>query len=317
MMFLRKTLRFLEGRLGPHGGLGAGSLAALLLGILLSLVAVGCSTTIITPVDRYALVYGIATYRSNPLTYTVADADSMSQVLTASGWQVTERTNAAVTYAQMAADIAALASKPAFSANSTILVYYSGHGMDTTGELVPWDAVLADGSIVASSLISPAKLSGWLGSLACMNKLLILDSCFSGQFVDTGASADASSQNASVSGYGSGPVLFTALAHANTLLADSLASSGDPDVMAISASGSDESSYDAPSYGHGAFTNFFLEAATKADKAGKGYVTATEAFTYTRDQLNKLWNPTYALSGMALLPHISGGAGDFVLFVKK
>ena len=84
--------------------------------------------------------------------------------------------------------------------------------------------------------------------------------------------------------------------------------------MTLSACGSEEESYDDSTHSHGAFTYYLLKAASSGDTDSDGYVTTTEACAYTKKMIKANWNKEYATYGDALLPHISGGTGDLVLY---
>lgn len=288
-----------------------------------------CSSTIKVPTNRFALAIGIADYVSaTPLIYTVKDATDMGSLLIDQGWtDVALLTNSAATKAGIVSAIQALISKAAAdedSSNATILVYYSGHGDSENGVsyICPSDTTFTGGIPNVSSMISVAELYQLFAQVSCKNKLLILDSCYSGGFVDTGSSIDVSPQNTNVSGTNDASVFFSALADANTLLAASCSAQADPSIVTISACGSEELSYDAGKYQNGAFTYFLMQSATHADSSGKGYVTATEAYAYAKKLLKYSWdvdatNPLSGIYGWLLLPHISGGSGDLVLFVNQ
>jgi len=315
------------------GGLIAGLVVSALLVTLLSLGLSGCSTAVSASSaasGRYALLIGIKDYpgTSNDLTYTESDANDMAALLAAKGWTVTQTLlSSNATYSAIKSAIAAFASQSGFSSTSSVLVYYSGHGSissdESTAYIIPYDGLSYNSSTGTTSSntsawITPATLSGWLGSLDCANRLLILDSCYSGGFVDTGTSTDASSQNTTTGRSSTESSLVAAgLSKLSTLLAASASGEGDPDVMTISACGSEEYSYDDATTKHGIFTYYLLASAGSGDSDSDGYVSTSEAFGYTKTKL-KAWDSanmsSWSTYGESLLPHISGGTGDFVLF---
>ncbi|MEN6491642.1 MAG: caspase family protein, partial [Rectinema sp.] len=142
--------------------------------------------------NKYAVVVGINDYiNGSDLNYCVADAESMKKMLEDAGWTVNpitaESGEAIKKNATKSAIETALKSVPAET--TTFLFYYSGHGsIDYSDDayIVPSDY---DGSV--SSLISATEFSGWLDSVTATNKSVILDSCYSGGFVDAGDSVDA------------------------------------------------------------------------------------------------------------------------------
>lgn len=298
--------------------------------ILLGLLGMGCANTIATPANRYALVIGMGTNNGDVTCLNADyDADDMGTLLETTGWTTATKlissdngltTPTSPTYANIQSTIAALATKVGSDTSATVLVYYSGHGLATNGYLIPYDAVESDGLIHdLNKCVSPATLSNWIGAIGCKNKMLILDSCYSGNFVDTGSAVDSSPQDSNTSSgtYESG-LIYTAIANLNDLISASVEREGDPSVITISAAGADEESYGgSSSYTNGVFTTYLLEAATKGDLNYDGYVTTTEAFAYAKKAVKAYWNYIWASSGIALLPHISGGSGDLVLFVNQ
>ncbi len=329
-------------------------LSALGLGLFL---LSSCATDIATPSDRFAIVIGVQSYLGGyDLDYPDDDAADMKALLEERGWTVTATlinssdttlvsngtlvadgsTVQDATYANIEAAIADLASQSGFDSDSTVLVYYSGHGSTdssySTAYMIPYDGISSTGASVASNWITPATMSQWLGTLDCSNKMLILDSCYSGGFVDTSSSTDTIPQSyGEYEGGTEEDTLSYALSNFGSLLAASVADDGDPSVLTIAAAGSEEYSYDGDD-GHGVFTEYLLDAADSGDDDGDGYVTATEAYAYAKDAIDTYWNADYeSSSGMMSLaewyymyygyvpdfmPHISGGNGDLVLYAK-
>ena len=292
-----------------------------------------CSQNVKITAPHYALVYGIAAYQYKPLTYTVDDALGMVTALTGGGWDpanIREKADAAVTKAQIKSDILSLAN---VSSDSTVLIYYSGHGSyaDATWVtlyptysgpyIVPYDAVGIYGldSTTAPNLVSPAELESWLAQLGTKNIILILDSCFSGGFADPGSAIDSSPPD--YSAMPSYSAFAAAMANFGGLLAANASASGGKTPIVLSAAGSKESSYDGTSaMAHGVFTYYLLQAATSGDADGDGFVTITEAYDYTAKWV-KTWDQTLTTQDnlsevWPFLPHLSGGVGDLVLFTK-
>lgn len=299
-----------------------GAPLALLLALASAAALAGCSQDIETPTNRYAVVIGVQDYPgdTSDLTYPDDDAKELADLLDTAGWMVVSRLISAVgdhvneaTYANIDSAISGLATLIGTDTDATVLVYYSGHGEDSTGKLIPYDA-LSDND----KRIAPATLANWLDALPCKNKLLILDSCYSGNFVVAGDSIDASPQDSNTSsGTLEDGLLETAVGNLGELIAASLESSGSPDVLAISAAGSADLSYETGAVSNGVFTYYLLKAAASGDANGDGYVTATEAFAYAKSCIKAYWNSVNAASYAAFLPHISGGTGDLVLYVNK
>jgi hypothetical protein len=111
------------------------------------------------------------------------------------------------------------------------------------------------------------------------------------------------------------------------LLSKNAGQNGQPGPIVISAAGSEESAWESTSSyfeGHAVFTYFLFEAAAKGDSNGDGFVTASEAYSYTADAIRFIWNTAVqdmynAEAGMYpdFMPHISGGARDLVLFERQ
>jgi hypothetical protein len=136
--------------------------------------------------------------------------------------------------------------------------------------------------------------------------------------VDT-AQADYSQANFQTMDTG---ILLGALSKFGVMVANNLSTFGNQEILALSAAGSEEVSWESSDFGlgHGVFTNYLLEAADLGDADGDGYVTVNEAYTYAKKQIRKNWNIDYLSSFYRdewdFLPHISGGAGDLVLYDK-
>ena len=304
------------------------------LALAASLAIASCAQDVKITAPRYALLYGIATYKKNPLTYTVADAQGMKTTLIGHGWNsntIQERENASVTKAQIKADILSLSG---ISSDSTVLVYYSGHGalVDSTWGppyypaysgpyIVPYDAVGINGldATTIAFLISPAELESWLAQTGTKNFIVIFDSCYSGGFIQPNGTIDASPPD-----YSSMPsysAFSTAMSNFGNLLVANASASGGKTPMVLSAAGSAESSYDGTSaMAHGVFTYFLLQAATNGDSDGDGFVTMTEAHAYTAKGVQAwgaaLTQADYNAGIHPFLPHLSGGTRDLVLFTK-
>jgi len=294
---------------------------ALILVLSLGTILAGCSipsSGLTTPTNRYALLIGVQEYASvRDLSYPDDDVTDMKAKLEAQGWATaTTLVNSEATFANIRTQIAALSADP----DATILVYYSGHGhidvASGTTYILPYDVTITPDE----KLITPAMLTTWIAAVPAKHRLLILDSCFSGGFtlgdgtVDT-AQADYSRMNYQTLDKG---LILGALSKFGSMVANNLSTYGDQEVLALSASGSEEVSWEADSIFHGVFTYYLLEASDFGDADGDGYVTVNEAYAYTKKEIRENWNIDYANSFYPdewdFLPHISGGTGDLVLF---
>lgn len=310
-----------EKKPAPRAAMAGTRAAAALCAVLALCLCAACTNAAgaaATKGSHFALVIGINAYKNvNALHNCVNDAVGMKAALETGGWTVAScLVDAGATRAAIKSAVAGLAEQSGFGTESTVLVFYSGHGMldsnSSAAYIVPVDF---SAGIPA---ISAGELKGWLGALPCRNRLLILDSCYSGGFVDSGGCADTSPQY-SASAYGQDR---TMLAVANrklaALLAESAGGRTDPSIMTMSASGSEEFSWDVSELNHGVFTCYLLEAAAKGDSNGDGYVTMSEAFAYAKPLMKSWSQSVVAQSGgdiqYYMLPHISGGTGEIVLF---
>lgn len=273
--------------------------------------------------NKYAVVVGINDYInvSPDLNYCVADAESMEKMLEDAGWTVNlitaEPDEAIKKNATKSAIETALKSVPADT--TTFLFYYSGHGsIDYSDDayIVPSDY---DGSV--SSLISATEFSGWLDSVTATNKSVILDSCYSGGFVDAGDSVDAVPGDSAFMQTSTAADMF--FRFGELLAQNAAASSTNPSTapLVISAAGWAEKSAeplptDNPNVGHGFFTYYFLDAAAagtnghmKGDSDGDGVLSCIEAYDYTKNALEQ--------ANYGYLPHITGGLRDFALIDNR
>jgi hypothetical protein len=323
------------------------------IGLILALLALAsCAQEIKITAPRYALVYGVSTYSSSVsegmatsngimnLRYSDDDAQSIAALMTSEGWNVSSRIKGSVisvnpaadkttywpTKSQMTNDIIALSSS--ISAESIVLIYFSGHGDSENGVpyIIPYlgisDTIAP--TLNRSNWISPADLNSMLSTLPTKNIIVIFDTCYSGGFADPGTAIDASPQDYSqMSNFST---FSTAIANFGNLLSANAQATGEKAPIVLSAAGSLESSYDGTdgTYGtinmqHGVFTYYLLQSVASGDSNSDGVITTSEAYQYTSSMI-KGWGTNQALSGYPngypFLPHLSGGARDLVLFTK-
>jgi hypothetical protein len=320
------------------------------------LLAAGCSAGTITA-PRYVLSYGIGDYgytgpvdedHPDPLLLKcpAVDAQSLSELLESRGYSPidgTPRTDGGATKDTIRADIQGLSS---VESDAIVVIFFSGHGTYIPegvmepyrgAYLVPYDAVEKSTGYVtyatADKLISPAELNSWISQAGTRNVILIINSCYSGGFVDPGTSIDVAPQNYGPYDGGTTPAsgILSAIGSIGELVSMNARESGSPGPMVISACGTKESTYENYSLyyaGHGIFPFYVLEAASKGDANSDGFVTVTEAYKYAVHRIKVDWNilaslyyPPEAdpnqdniLVYLDFMPHISGGARDLVLF---
>ncbi len=300
-----------------------------------SVAITSCAQDVKITAPRYALVYGVQNYQDPnlaDLTYTIADATSIAQVLGQQGWTTKLSPDSQAKRALIASDIQNLATT--IGPDSTVLLYFSGHGGQSNDRstvlIAPWDFSFKriSGSIVyingiaqidESTTISASELGIMLAALPTKNVIVIFDSCNSGGFISSSSTIDASPQD-----YSSMPsysAFSTAMSNFGNLLVANASASGGKTPIVLSAAGSAESSYDGTSaMAHGVFTYFLLQAATNGDSDGDGFVTMTEAYAYTAKSVQAwgaaLTQADYNAGIYPFLPHLSGGTRDLVLFTK-
>lgn len=262
----------------------------------LTLFSLSCTLEIDFP-NRCALVYGIADYLgdSNDLNYTADDADQVGDLLSSKGFDVKTGTNSSVTAAQIESDLTDIEQKSC----GLLLFYFSGHGgHDEKGSYL----VLAD-----NRPLYARELAELIAKSGCEKAVIIIDSCYSGGFI--GEEYDREAYPDDWEGE-----LWPFISPADSISAyfsggsDSGISPGQ--ALVISASGSEEESYESPAIGHGYFTKGILDGAVSGDENSDGYISSLELYSYARSYVSQ-----YSFeSSERSLPRISGGAVDFILF---
>lgn len=294
------------------------------------LLASSCAQGSITT-SRYALIIGISNYKNlsdeDNLTYPVVDAESMENLLEEQHWTVETLKDAEASESGIKSAIHDFFA--GIPPTATALIYYSGHGTLVNGgysgdpAIVPYDL----DSTTWTPLITADDLSTWISDyIPTKNVIVILDSCYSGGFVDSGDSSDTISSSYSSQTSGSVTALpLSALTDFGSLLVKNAEATGGLVPIVISAAGSAEYSYEDPAasdpesilgLAHGVFTYYLLESATEGDSNGDGYVSCTEAYTYTAKAIDKYWNGSVGRWD-SFYPHISGGLRDLVLFTDS
>ncbi len=133
-----------------------------------------------------------------------------------------------------------------------IIFYYAGHGKDETGDLVyTYDY----GDAENYEVISVRTLFDSLMAEMKGRKLIMLDSCYSGNFIEDGDLAELKSYDEE------GTLINTGIGAAVSLAYRSLGgkNSAKPDCYVISAASKDQAAYEAKEFGHGYFTYAILE----------------------------------------------------------
>ncbi len=212
--------------------------------------------------DKFALIIGIEKYSELPeARFAERDAQAVRSHLAALGFP--ERNIVSV--------IGPKATKSAFSknietwlpknvsANSTVFVYFSGHGAPEPGTgqayLVPWDG---DPQFLEESAYPLKRLHERLGKLKAKRVILAMDACFSG------------AGGRSVLAKGTRPLV--------TRVEISPAASGK--IVSLSAAASDQVSGTLEEAGHGLFTYYLLKGLNGAAAAPGGGVTLGSLYDY-------------------------------------
>lgn len=141
-------------------------------------------------ISRYAIFVGINDYpgTASDLDYCVNDATDMKASLNGSnewsGATFVTLTNSNATKSNIQAYINSAAND--ITATGTFLFFYSGHGSHSgsIGYIINYDGLTEDGYAVANWCISSNNLESWLSNFpSSTKKIVILDSCYSGNFI--------------------------------------------------------------------------------------------------------------------------------------
>ncbi|HCO49008.1 MAG TPA: hypothetical protein DIT55_06145, partial [Spirochaetaceae bacterium] len=297
------------------------------------LIGSSCSQSVSIIPERRALLIGISVYAdtANNLEYPVIDAQELKGKLHDQNWDTLLLKDSDATKDGIKAAIAQHFKD--MPKDGTALIYYSGHGtvsnldaviyQETYGTLSTFTGEIGDSLIVPHDFdnsskwtggISPNELYSWISQINTENVIVILDSCFSGGLIRSSDSKDAIAAefylNQSNTSYVSS---LAALSNFAELLAKNAEKIQKLAPITISAAGSNELSYEDYSvsdprylgYGNGIFTFYLLESIKEGDSNRDGFVTCTEAYTYTARALNNTWNRDFPYA--KYYPHISGG----------
>lgn len=275
--------------------------------------------------QRVALVYGVADYpgSSSDLKAPTYDAANMEDLFTRQGYTVTKRIDSGVTKNAILSDIKNLQG---FS--GLVVLYFSGHGTATSegkAAIVPYDALNESGNLQEQNLITAADLTAAFDEAGITHRVLILDSCYSGGFVDAGATTDGIP---SVYGYlddGTSRYGLFLAALGDAITAYVSYESSDSTVV-LAAAGMGEYSWESETSGGsptGVFTYYVLQGASYGDADGDGYLTTTELYAYAAARIVADWNTYYqtypadSTQYADFHPHVSGNAREYLLFTKE
>jgi hypothetical protein len=288
--------------------------------IVLLILASSCSLP--ESPERVALIYGVSIYGAGyNLTYTDDDARGMVNLLVSQNWtDIRPRIDQDTTKVNIAADIGLLDSQ---RFKGTVLFYYAGHGyyVDGVQYIAPAGSISSTGAILLENMISPDELFSWFKAAGLQHVIIILDSCYSGGFVEAGATTSSIPPIFGPNEATDGNLRYTKFLDA---LSDSyinyLHYSEYSGYIVISAAGSLEFSYEQL-YGHGVFTYFVLQSAQHGDLNSDGVVTTSELFAYAVSGINHYWNSQhkntfgkYEQQYWDFHPHLTGSPREYILF---
>jgi hypothetical protein len=291
--------------------------------ILVFFILASCA--IPEPPKQAALVYGISIYgnSNNAPNLVVADDDAIAvrNLLNSQGFIVTTKINDAATKSAMLQDI-----KNLKGFQGQVIFYYSGHGFldsNNTAYICPKDIWNdTDQNYEFSNLISASELFNTFQQADLKNVIVLLDSCFSGGFVNEGGTIDAVppifGPNEQPEGSIKYSFILQALAPAYSAYCN-YASYGS--IIVISSGGSQEPVYESD--GHGIFTYYFLQTPQYGDIDRDGVISTTEIYYYTAESIQRTWNKyyqdyydIYTEQYADFHPHITGSPREYILFKR-
>lgn len=285
------------------------------------------------------------------LSYTNDDAEDVAELLRRKDYEVILRTDTEATKEQLYLDVEQITTLA--SEDSSFIFYFSGHGgqdsdiysifsrnrsSEAEGRDSDEEWIFLHGSLPIDPLtpeeqlnlaLNDNELYEIIAEIPSLMKTVIIDACNSGGFLGSSAEYDMVPQNYQGSSLG-----FRLGDEDNGLSAVKSAfslylnfnSSDTTDIPAskaivLAAAGEQEFSYEYTNSDennpvdpqNGVFTHFLLQSPQFGDTNDDGYITVIEAFSYTSRRIQQTWNTRYA-SQYNFLPHVSGGAVDYVLF---
>jgi hypothetical protein len=294
-------------------------------------------------VEYHAVVYGINTYANmRNLNNAANDGADMKTLLEAQGYQVHNiNIGPAVNRDEVIADLAALES--IVDSNDILLFYFAGHGGPVPGSDEAFIAFTnstasdsnGDGvfdSVNLSKVIRTSELTSAMDAVGALHNIVILDSCNSGGFISgdygidqlpddktypTNLNPDENRNfSDSIGNY------FSHHGNANyTLISSGGFAEPVPDGWSIPFQEDWGLPDTADFRNNGVFTSVFMLSSVRADANGDSYITASEAYSYTRKTIDRTYNrfwirqlSIFTATDMLFSAHISGGGIDPVLF---
>jgi hypothetical protein len=232
-------------------------------------------TTSFTIPKIYALFVGINhfLYVGPDLQFCVSDAEGLRDSLASStlwnGATIVTLEDYEATKSAIHSQITTFAGQ--VTANDIFIFYDSGHGTNdaSSSYFVPTDATTVD------TCISDSEMKNWLSGLPSnAKKIAILDTCFSGGFIDRDSSKTA--RFIRLPGTTPAASIDTMPRHLQTV----------PSLVFLAACKGSEYSYESASINHGYFTYYLISGLGSgatigpADSNANHCITAQEIFTY-------------------------------------
>ena len=216
---------------------------------------------------KKALFVGLTKYPGYELTFCDNDATSMKELLETNGNGDPNFEAKIITDECSKAELMK-AVEELFSGKAEVaLLYFSGHGTDYNGGyLVTTDAADHDYGVPMSEVMRMANSS------SIVNRVIILDCCFSGKFGQSGTTASA----------------------------DSILGEG---VTIMAASRDDEYAIESAAVGHGEFTNLLIQGLKGGAADVSGRITPAGLYSYV-DQSLGAWEqrPVFKTNISTFLP---------------
>jgi len=154
------------------------------LGIALAALGLLAATGAARAESRLALVIGQSAYRSvTPLPNPANDAKAVAQLLTDSGFEVTDVAD--LSQNDMNREVGDFAAKIASKGPDTVaLVFYAGHGLQVDGEnyLVPVDVDVRREADIPLQAVRLNDVLNTLNSVPSRMRILLLDACRNNPF---------------------------------------------------------------------------------------------------------------------------------------
>ena len=246
------------------------------------------------PSKKYAVVIGISKYPKtagaefSPLDFAAKDARAMARLISSQPGYSKSRVKILIgkdaTRDAIAASLRDLRGR--VKEEDMVLFYFSGHGTMGKGKdgkshyyLIPYDGRVSD---LAATSVQDYMLEELIGQIPARQMVVLLDTCYSGGAKGVFGAKGVTNKNLDTP---PPPRPFVDATFGRVL---------------ISASSSNQVSFEAKKLGHGVFTSFLLKALDgEADWNKNGKISVLETYqylnsnvpAYTRDNFRRDQNP--------------------------